>query len=256
MLILDRHNRSKKLLDIIATAKKDLSSWHMINVKIMHGSKNKIDTATQKLSDAMGARDGVIFKVEDYKIIVIARYGDVPNHALLKKDIEAQIYALGCRVSTRKITEDLLQSLEVDYVLREGKVDDSLFDARTKRIENTMMVIDDDEFICMAAKEIMKKYGKVYTVEDALQVENFYLKYNPDMILLDIDMPKKDGFSVLNTIMSLDNDAYIVMLSSNSNSKNVLIAVEHGAVGFLTKPIDQEKLLHYLKQCTTMLNIF
>ena len=66
-------------------------------------------------------------------------------------------------------------------------------------------------------------------------------------VLLDLVMPRKDGFETLREIRRLDNDLPIIIISGASAPMNVVEAMKSGATDFLGKPISPEDLRHALK---------
>jgi YesN/AraC family two-component response regulator len=74
----------------------------------------------------------------------------------------------------------------------------------------------------------------------------------PDVLLLDIHLPNKDGLTLVKEILEQDKDGYIVMLSADSVSENVEASVKNGAKGFLTKPVSHKHLMDYFKRCPTV----
>jgi two-component system chemotaxis response regulator CheY len=64
-------------------------------------------------------------------------------------------------------------------------------------------------------------------------------------------MPNKTGLELVDEIMSIDSDAFVVILSSDSNRENVLASISKGAIGFLAKPIQKDKIEKIMNQCIT-----
>lgn len=252
MLVLDRHNRSTKLVDILARAEREVGEWHFVNIKILNGSKNKLDAAVTNLIQLFETHEGAIFKVSDYKILVVGRFGEIDNHGKFRRKIERKVYKLGCRVVTQAVCPDILSRIEVDYVLRDGRVDDTLYKNREARLKNQFLAIDDSQSILEALQNMLRNYGATEIMTDPGKAGDKYVEVNPDVVFLDINMPDKDGFKVLEELRELDSDAFIVMMSTDSHKGNILEAVSHGAVGFLGKPIRQDRMDFYINSCTTI----
>lgn len=252
MLVLDRHNRSLKLVDILNRAKPKPENWHFVNIKILNGSKKKLDSAVSTMLDEFYTYEGAIFKVSDYKILIIGNFGKIDNHGKFRRQIEKKIYKLGCRVVTENMSEEILSKIEVDYVLRDGKIDDSLYQSRMSRIQNHYLVIDDSQSILDKFQKILGKDGNVTCLNDPGKASEIYVECNPDMVFLDINMPGVNGFDVLEELKNLDSDAFIVMVSTESHKENILNAVSNGAVGFLTKPPHKDRLRFYIESCATI----
>jgi CheY-like chemotaxis protein len=68
------------------------------------------------------------------------------------------------------------------------------------------------------------------------------MHYAPNIMFLDIDLPKIKGHQVLSKIKTLDPKGCVVMISANSFPEDVKKAAERGASGFLAKPYTKQKL--------------
>lgn len=102
----------------------------------------------------------------------------------------------------------------------------------------TILIVDDDQFITIAYKSGLEQAGyAVIVAQDGEEAVQSMLDSRPDLVLLDIIMPKMDGFEVLQSVKgtpSLSNIPIIVFtnLSQKSDADK---ALEYGAVDFLTK---------------------
>lgn len=72
----------------------------------------------------------------------------------------------------------------------------------------------------------------------------------PDLVFMDIMMPVKDGLEAVAEIMTLHTKAKIVMLSSVGTKSNLQKALKFGAIDFVQKPVDQERLITILDTYT------
>lgn len=116
-----------------------------------------------------------------------------------------------------------------------------------------ILLVDDDRLNLMLIERHLvnglKKYDtynyeiiKVYNGKEALQIVNSqYI----DLILLDWEMPEMDGIEVLKELKSNSktNEIPVIMVTSNSTSEHLKLAIETGAVDFLKKPIDPIELV-------------
>ena len=76
---------------------------------------------------------------------------------------------------------------------------------------------------------------------------NTYQKENPELLVLDVMMPKKDGFSLAKEIRHLDRKTPIIFLTSKSQTKDVIEGFEHGGNDYLKKPFSMEELIVRIK---------
>lgn len=75
------------------------------------------------------------------------------------------------------------------------------------------------------------------SVADGERAVEAFREYRPDIVLLDMFMPKKDGLQVLSEIRELDPDAFVVLISAEAPMSRVKEAHERGAQAFLVKPV-------------------
>lgn len=78
-----------------------------------------------------------------------------------------------------------------------------------------------------------------------------YLLHAPDVVFLDIGLPDIDGFTVLDYILTLDPDAFIVMFSSHNDRETIRKAQAAGAKGFVAKPFKKETLSSFIQGSET-----
>ena len=74
------------------------------------------------------------------------------------------------------------------------------------------------------------------------------------MIFLDIDLPDVNGHEVLSSILKIDANAHIIMLSGNSDQENVVNAIKAGAKGFVAKPFLKDRLYKYIDECPMIMH--
>lgn len=113
---------------------------------------------------------------------------------------------------------------------------------------HTVLVVDDTLFIRetikrMVAGQGFEVIGEADNGEEAIRQ---YKKLNPDVVTMDITMPIKNGLEATKEIVAYDAEAKVVVITAVDQQKNVVKALQNGAKDFMTKPFDQEKLLHVL----------
>ena len=115
-----------------------------------------------------------------------------------------------------------------------------------------IMVVDDALFMRNMIKDIFTRAGYEVVAEaenGEIAVES-YQDVKPDLVTMDIVMPKKSGIEALQDIMALDPDACIVMVSALGQDSLVLEAVESGAKDFIVKPFKEDKVLEIVRRIT------
>ncbi len=109
------------------------------------------------------------------------------------------------------------------------------------------MIVDDEENILYFVSEILKKGGlEVITVSSGEDAIRMLKTDKPDLILLDVMMPGKDGFETCKEIkVNKENDSIIIsMLTAKSSDEDRLRSLEECKADWhITKPIERKKLL-------------
>ena len=124
-----------------------------------------------------------------------------------------------------------------------------IIDKRHGRHDQVILIVEDDPF---SRKLIGTALGdkKVFYAECGLSALETFVKHAPDIVFLDIELPDVTGHDVLSRLLEFDRQAFIVMLSGNSQSENVMLAMRSGAKGFIGKPFTKDKLFQYINKCS------
>jgi two-component system chemotaxis response regulator CheY len=119
-----------------------------------------------------------------------------------------------------------------------------------------VMVVDDALFMRNMLKDIFVRAGHdvVAEAENGEMVLDLYKEIKPDLVTMDIVMPRKSGIEALQDIMALDSNACVVMVSALGQDSLVLEAVESGAKDFIVKPFKEEKVLEIVNRVTSNLS--
>ena len=114
-------------------------------------------------------------------------------------------------------------------------------------LDTKILVIDNDASVCEMLKNYFEKEGyEVKSVNDGvLGVDSFKL-YNPDIVLLDIILPKKDGWQVCREIREVSNQP-IIMISTKNDTFDKVLGLELGADDYVVKPFDIKELSARIK---------
>ena len=118
-----------------------------------------------------------------------------------------------------------------------------------------ILLVEDNEgdiFLITEALEEGKIVNKISVSKDGKEAIDFLEKKGkykdaetPDLILLDINLPKKNGHEVLQYIKTSENlkQIPVIMLTTSSSDKDVLLSYKHHANCFITKPLDVNNFL-------------
>ena len=113
-----------------------------------------------------------------------------------------------------------------------------------------VLLVDDSAFVRMSLKKILDdmalgfEYIEAGDGEDAIEK---YKIYSPDLVIMDITMPKMDGITAVGRIKEIDDNAKIIMCSSMGYQEKVLDAITAGAKDFIIKPYEAVKVAKSVK---------
>ena len=104
--------------------------------------------------------------------------------------------------------------------------------------ESTILYIEDEPEIQANITEYLRGFfAMVYTAANGTKALEYYARYHPDVILLDINLPDIDGLSVAREIRKHDQDIKIVMLTAHTEQEKLLQATELKLTKYLIKPV-------------------
>ncbi len=105
-----------------------------------------------------------------------------------------------------------------------------------------ILIVDDSRTSRKILREILESAGHTI-VGEGVDGEDGYLKYKelkPDLVTLDITMPKLDGIEALQLIKKCNEEALVVMITAAGQKEKMIQAIKHGAVEFITKPYEPD----------------
>nr|MBQ8890255.1 response regulator [Clostridia bacterium] len=103
-----------------------------------------------------------------------------------------------------------------------------------------LLVVDDDPNICDMLKLYFENEGyKVRTAYDGAEGLNSFKLYDPDLVLLDIMMPRKDGWQVCREIREISSKP-VIMITAKGDVIDKVLGLELGADDFIVKPFEMK----------------
>ena len=123
-----------------------------------------------------------------------------------------------------------------------------------------ILIVDDEPFNTNLLERILRRagYNSVLSVTDPRQANSVYSDFCPDILLLDITMPHKDGFQVMEELVDIQSDEYfpIVILTGLDDRETRLKALSNGAKDFLNKPLDRTEVLTRIRNLLEVRMLF
>ncbi len=112
----------------------------------------------------------------------------------------------------------------------------------------TVLLAEDELALAHIVRESLEQRDfKVILCADGEQAYQQYLKQKPDILALDVMMPKMDGFELAKKIREKDQTIPIIFLTARSQPKDVVAGFEIGANDYLKKPFSVEELIVRIK---------
>ena len=111
------------------------------------------------------------------------------------------------------------------------------------------MIADDAAFMRMMVRDNLKEAGFSDFVEagNGEEAIALYVETRPDIVLLDITMPVKDGLTALQEICAYDAEARVIMCAAVGQESLVIEAAKLGALDFIVKPFKPERLVQAVR---------
>ena len=111
------------------------------------------------------------------------------------------------------------------------------------------MIADDSDAIRLVLKDILSigEHEVVIEATDGAEAVDFYQQHNPQILLLDLAMPKKDGFTVVKEVIAYDPDAKIILITASDDQKVIQQCLDSGASSYISKPFDFNGVLESIK---------
>lgn len=118
-------------------------------------------------------------------------------------------------------------------------------------MSRTILAIDDDKEFLTTLKDILESEGyEVMTLSDSTRAEHYIEKYHPGLLILDVFMPQRTGFNLLEDFnkKGLYGDLPKIFLTCLDDDVERMTARACGVGQYLTKPFQPEKLIEMVKK--------
>ena len=108
-----------------------------------------------------------------------------------------------------------------------------------------ILIADDSDAIRLVLKDILLigEHELVAEANDGAEAVVLYQQHNPQILLLDLAMPKKDGLTVVKEIMDYDPNAKIILITASDDQKIISECLKRGAKSHISKPFDFNSVL-------------
>jgi NarL family two-component system response regulator LiaR len=113
-----------------------------------------------------------------------------------------------------------------------------------------VLLVDDHNIVRGGIRALIEAEGEIKVIDEAADGVEAVLKarsLNPDVILIDLQMPRKNGIEAIIEIKQTNADAKILVLTSYSDDEKVFAAIKAGALGYLLKESSTQELIQAIR---------
>ena len=115
-------------------------------------------------------------------------------------------------------------------------------------MKKKVLVVDDEQSILTLLQYNLQQAGyEVITASDGEEGKNLALKENPDLIVLDLMLPKLDGLEVCKQLRQQKNFTPVLMLTAKDDEFDKVLGLELGADDYMTKPFSPREVVARIK---------
>ena len=115
----------------------------------------------------------------------------------------------------------------------------------TRGVASRILVVDDASFMRNVLKDIIKSNGlasEIFEAGDGIEGVKAFQKIKPDLVTMDVNMPRADGIQALRAILKIDPQAKVIMITSVEEKHIVQDAIKLGARDYVVKPFDRSNV--------------
>lgn len=114
-----------------------------------------------------------------------------------------------------------------------------------------MLIVDDSLIIRRKIeREInLPDLTEIFTAIDGEDAVEMYLKHRPELVTMDLTMPRMEGTECVKQLVDINPDVVILVVSALADKSTAIKAVKNGAYGFLCKPFKETELNEALSKC-------
>lgn len=114
----------------------------------------------------------------------------------------------------------------------------------------TILIAEDQRLFRQSLRMLLEHESDIAVVGDAMdgrQAFDLAVAYKPDIVLMDVDMPRLDGITATRLIRSCVPDCRVLMLSVHDDDTRIVAAVRAGACGYILKDADHQEFLRIIR---------
>ena len=123
-----------------------------------------------------------------------------------------------------------------------------------KKISIKILIVDDQRLFRQGLRSLLEQEDDMEVVGEAADGQEAFTlvqETNPDVILMDVEMPKLDGIQASRTILERYPHIHILMLSVHNEDERVISAIRSGAEGYILKDADHKEFVRIIRSTFT-----
>ncbi len=108
-----------------------------------------------------------------------------------------------------------------------------------------ILIVDDSTYLRVMIKKILKKLGHAVVAEanNGEEAIEAYIQHKPDLVTMDVVMPKLNGLMAVKKILQMDSSAKVIIVTALGHEPMIRQAIKLGAKDFVIKPFKQDELV-------------
>lgn len=116
-------------------------------------------------------------------------------------------------------------------------------------LKSSILIVDDSDYIKAITSTLLKREGftNIHVAGDGISAVDKFKEINPDVVILDLMLPRMNGMDVLREIKKINPNARVIIISSLASIDNVREAKNLGADYYLVKPFDNQYFIKTVK---------
>lgn len=111
-----------------------------------------------------------------------------------------------------------------------------------------VLAVDDDDMNLMRIKKILRTEYDVFFASSGVEALDTMKREQMDLVLLDIEMPRMNGFETFERMKEFAPDTPVIFLTASGQEDDVVSAIRLGAVNYLKKPFPPQELILRISQ--------
>jgi len=129
------------------------------------------------------------------------------------------------------------------------QTDELRYTAQTGAVAHQILVVEDDPDTASVLKEALHANGfNASIAKDGGQAQSTFVMYKPDVVILDLILPKESGFEICERLKKTNESVPVIVLTAIDLPESRLLATRVGADAYLNKPCDPEQLIQTIRE--------